>query len=183
MKQLMDILRQCGVRHQAILTQKDVVFHPVFREMCESNSCGYYGKCYMCPPDIGPIEQLIESARQYPLCLMYQNIYEIEDSFDFEGMLEAKKAHHQCAQRIHEALKAHLNVPFLHLEAGGCGICERCAKRDQLPCRFPERAIPSLESYGVDVYNTAAHAGLRYVNGQNTITYFGMLLLQEEPNG
>ena len=111
---------------------------------------------------------------------MYQNIYEIEDSFDIEGMFEAKKSHHRVAQKIQEAVKPLLGDSYLHLEAGGCGVCERCAKRDQLPCRFPEKALPSLEAYGIDVYNTASHAGLKYVNGQNTITYFGMLLLQEE---
>ena len=183
MKQLIDLLTQCGVGRQAVLAQADIVFHPSFRDICASNACGCYDKCYMCPPDVGPIDKLIETAKQYPICLMYQNVYEIEDSFDIEGMFEAKKAHHQCAQRIQAAVKPLIKKPFLHLEAGGCGICERCAKRDQLPCRYPDRALPSLESYGIDVYNTAAHAGLRYVNGQNTITYFGMLLLQEEPNG
>ena len=180
MKQLFDLLSQCGVRKAASLPQEEIVYNTVFREICEKNSCGGYGACYMCPPDVGPIDELIEKAKSYPCCIMYQNVYEIEDSFDIEGMFEAKKAHHRVAQKIQQAVKPLLGENFLHLEAGGCGVCERCAKRDQLPCRFPEKALPSLEAYGIDVYNTASHAGLKYVNGQNTITYFGMLLLQEE---
>jgi hypothetical protein len=46
-------------------------------------------------------------------------------------------------------------------------------------CRFPEKALSSLEGYGLDVYQTALHAGLPYVNGQNTVTYFGMLFFPE----
>ena len=179
MKQLFDLISQCGAYRAAALSQDQVVYNAVFREICEKNTCGGYGACYMCPPDVGPIDELIAKAKRYPHCIMYQNVYELEDSFDIEGMFEAKKAHHQVAQKIQEAVKLLLAGRFLHLEAGGCGVCERCAKRDQLPCRFPEKALPSLEAYGIDVYNTASHAGLKYVNGQNTITYFGMLLLEE----
>ena len=182
MERITEILKQCGAGRWAALAQSEVVYHTSFRDICKSNSCGCYGGCYMCPPDVGPIEELIEKAMQFPFCLMYQNVYDIEDSFDIEGMFEAKKAHHQCAQKIQEAVKQAVHAPFLHLEAGGCGICSRCAKRDNLPCRFPDKALPSLEAYGMDVYTTAAHAGLRYVNGPNTITYFGMLLFQEEPH-
>jgi len=180
MKQLIDLLTQCGVYRASALEQEQIVYNVIFREICEKNSCGGYGACYMCPPDIGPIDELIAKAKQYPFALMYQNVYEIEDSFDIEGMFEAKKNHHRISQKIHEAAKTLLKEEFLHLEAGGCGMCERCAKRDHLPCRFPEKALPSLEGYGIDVYNTALNAGLKYVNGQNTITYFGMLLLKEE---
>ena len=40
----------------------------------------------------------------------------------------------------------------------------------------PDLAMPSLESYGVNVYQTAQQAGLAYINGQDTVTYFGMVL-------
>lgn len=178
--QILSILSDCGVYRAAVLPQTSVVYNPVFREICAKNTCGGYGTCYMCPPDIGPLDELMAAAQRFPRCVMYQNVYEIEDSFDYEGMVDAKKNHHHCAQQIQAVLKPLANQPFLHLEAGGCGICQRCAKRDQLPCRFPEKALSSLEAYGIDVYNTASNAGLKYVNGQNTITYFGILMLPEE---
>ena len=64
----------------------------------------------------------------------------------------------------------------LHLGAGGCGVCKSCAKRTDEPCRFPELAMPSLEAYGVNVSKLASAAGMKYINGQNTVTYFGMVL-------
>ena len=177
--ELLNLVRDCGAVRASAIGQSDVVYNAAFRELCAQNSCGLYGTCYMCPPDIGPIEALMEKAQQYPVCIMYQTVSALEDSFDFEGMMEAKKVHHRCAQRIQEQVRALFTRPFLHLEAGGCGICERCAKLDGAACRFPEKALSSLEGYGIDVYQTALHAGLPYVNGQNTITYFGMLFLPE----
>ena len=153
-----------------------------FREMCEANRCGVYGKCYMCPPDVGPIDALMEKLRGYDKGLMYQTVSPLEDSFDFEGMGEAKRAFTQVSQRLLTALQPKLEGA-LHLSGGGCGLCETCAKVTQEPCRHPDRALASLESYGMDVYNTARNAGLKYVNGANTVTYFGMVLYKEQKNG
>ena len=36
-----------------------------------------------------------------------------------------------------------------------------------------------MEACGVDVYNTTRETPLKYINGQNTVTYFGMVLFRE----
>ena len=36
-----------------------------------------------------------------------------------------------------------------------------------------------MESYGIDVYRTSTSTTLKYINGQNTVTYFGIILLPE----
>lgn len=41
---------------------------------------------------------------------------------------------------------------------------------------MPEMLFPSLEGFGIDVASLAAKAGLAYNGGENTVTYFGMLL-------
>ena len=70
-----------------------------------------------------------------------------------------------------------LNITkVLHLGAGGCGVCESCAKKTNEPCRFPEKAMPSLEAYGINVSELAKASGMNYINGQNTVTYFGAVL-------
>jgi predicted metal-binding protein len=173
---IMELALSQGAGKAATLSQKDIVFDTMFRDICKSNGCGNYGKCYMCPPDVGEIGELIEKARAFSNAVMYQAVYAIEDSFDFEGMQEAGKAFNLCARGIQEKTKETFHIPFLHLAAGGCRTCETCAKRDHLPCRSPGYALASLESYGVDVYRTSSCAGLKYTNGANTVTYFGMLL-------
>ena len=165
-----------GAGNAAVLPQTDIVFDTMFRDICQSNGCGNYGKCYMCPPDVGGIDELIQKARAFDHAVMYQAVYAIEDSFDFEGMQAAGESFNLCARRIAKKAGEIIMTPWLHLAAGGCRVCETCAKREDLPCRYPEEALASLESYGVDVYRTASRAGLRYTNGANTVTYFGMLL-------
>ena len=64
---------------------------------------------------------------------------------------------------------------MLHLGAGGCHLCEVCAKKTGEPCRHPDRAVASLEAYGVNVSALARLCGMKYINGENTVTYFGAL--------
>ena len=56
-------------------------------------------------------------------------------------------------------------------------MCERCAKLTDEPCRFPELAMSSLEAYGVNVSLLAPQAGMQYINGTGTVTYFGAVFL------
>ena len=171
---LNDLLTAEGVRFgEADVTR--VTFDPLFRKLCEKNSCGFYGACWTCPPAVGPIEELIAGAKAYRRILVYQTVSPLEDSYDIEGMQAAAKRHNRLAQRVRETANAE-HPGCLVLGAGTCGACARCAKRDNLPCRFPEKAILSLEAYGIDVSALARLAGLKYINGANTVTYFGAVL-------
>jgi predicted metal-binding protein len=62
------------------------------------------------------------------------------------------------------------------LGAGGCRVCPVCAKKTDEPCRHPELAMSSLETYGINVSKLAASAGMKYINGKDTVTYFGAVL-------
>ncbi|NCB05687.1 MAG: DUF2284 domain-containing protein [Clostridia bacterium] len=164
----------CGAAKATIIAQEQIVLSETFRDICQSNGCGNYGKCWMCPPDVGNIDALMEQVRRFPRALLYQSISTIEDSFDIEGMFAAGREHAQLSQRMAQQLK--LDGEVLHLTCGGCRICETCAKRENQPCRHPGLPLPSLESYGVDVYQTTKNTELKYINGQNTVTFFGMVL-------
>ena len=178
-EQLLQLVLNCGVTKAVVIPQSQIVMSAHFRDICASNQCGGYGKCWMCPPEIGDIEDLMAQVRSYPYGVLYQSIAEIEDSFDIEGMFEAGAAHAQLSQRVHSAVKPVLGDNFLHLSCGGCHLCETCAKRTGEPCRMPDKALAGLEGYGVDVYKTTQGTGLKYINGQNTVTYFGMVLFSE----
>ena len=178
-EQLLQLVLNCGVTKAVVIPQSQIVMSAHFRDICASNQCGGYGKCWMCPPEIGDIEDLMARVRSYPYGVLYQSIAEIEDSFDIEGMFEAGAAHAQLSQRVHSAVKPVLGDNFLHLSWGGCHLCETCAKRTGEPCRMPDKALAGLEGYGVDVYKTTQGTGLKYINGQNTVTYFGMVLFSE----
>ena len=63
----------------------------------------------------------------------------------------------------------------LLLGAGGCRICKTCSAVEEKPCRHPDLACPSLESYGIQVSELAQRCGMKYINGVNTVTYFGAI--------
>lgn len=176
--ELLQLVLNCGADKAALIQQSSIALSAEFREACARNQCGLYGRCWMCPPDVGDIEVLMAQIRAFPQGVLYQTIGTLEDSFDFEGMTAAGRHHAQVSQRIRAALPAGLRV--LHLTCGGCRVCETCAKITGEPCRFPDRALPSVESYGVDVYNTARATDLKYINGADTVTYFGLLLFEED---
>lgn len=170
-----NIALDSGASKATIVSADSVVLNASFRDICKSNGCGMYNRCWMCPPDIGEIEPLMAEVRKYRHGLLYQTISNIEDSFDIEGMQEAGKYHAQVSQRIEAFLMMQLDK-HLHLSCGGCRLCDRCAKQDGLPCRKPEQALPPMEGYGIDVYNTCRTTELKYINGTNTVTFFGIVL-------
>ena len=172
---LVDIALDAGATKAVVIPVESVVLNSTFRDICKSNGCGMYGRCWMCPPDVGEIDSLMAEIRKFKHGLLYQSISDIEDSFDIEGMQEAGTNHAWLSQRI-EAFLMPLLEKHLHLSCGGCRLCERCAKLDNEPCRKPEQALASMESYGIDVYNTCKPTELKYINGQNTVTFFGIVL-------
>ena len=170
----------CGADRATVMDADKLVTDTCFRDMCAANACGVYGKCYMCPPDVGDIHELMQSLSKYAYVLVYQRIGALEDSFDYGGMQDARRAQYRLAQALRDALDA-LPLPnALHLGAGGCGVCQTCAKRVGEPCRFPDRAMASLEAYGIHVSEMARAAGMNYINGANTVTYFGAVLFNKE---
>lgn len=167
-----EVMKQ-GAHRAAVLPVSEITLEAEFRRLCESNACGNYGRCWMCPPDAGDIETLMQEIGTYDKALVYQTIGTLEDSYDVEGMEAAAGIHNSLSQRLRTLFKGDDFAKVLHLGAGGCRLCPVCAKVDSLPCRHPDLAISSLETYGINVSKLATACGMRYINGQNTVTYFG----------
>lgn len=173
---LAEISLSLGAVRAAVIPVTDVETDASFRALCESNACGNFGRNWMCPPDAGDIHELMERLRTYTYVLVYQTVTELEDSYDFEGMMDAGVAHNELMIRLRERLNQEGLSRVLHLGAGGCRMCPVCAKRTGEPCRQPDRAVASLETYGINVSKLATAAGMKYINGQDTVTYFGAAL-------
>ena len=176
---LIELAITSGATKAVCISQEQIILNEGFRKICENNQCGQFSKCWVCPPSVGDIHALMTRVRNYDTAVLYQTITSIEDSFDIEGMQNAARNHALLGQRINNALGVQTE-PFLHLGCGGCHLCERCTKQDNLPCVFPKNALIPLEACGIDVYNTVKSTSLKYINGQNTVTYFGMVLFQEK---
>lgn len=174
MDKLIQAALQCGAAKAVVIPAEQVVLSESFRAICESNACGLYGRCWMCPPGVGDIHLLMDRVRSYGHGLLYQSISPLEDSYDIEGMTAAAHSHALLAQRLERSdlLPQHR----MHLTCGGCRLCTRCAQQDGQPCRHPDQALTSMEACGIDVYQTTKNTPLKYINGANTVTYFGIVL-------
>lgn len=178
---LFDLLISTTIEYGAfsanIIKVNEIEFDTNFRNMCEANYCGMYGKCYMCPPYAGDASGLISTSKEYDYALVFQTVTELEDSYDFNEMLEAKKNICNIILKMKNIFNQK-GIDALFLGPGGCGICEKCAKQSNEPCRFPKLAIESLEAYCINVYKLAVAAKMKYINGQDTVTYFAAILFK-----
>ena len=161
----------------AIVNTGEIRFDPAFHALCEQNACGFYGACWMCPPDVGGVLEWMAKAQTYERALVFQSVHTIADSFDIEGMQHAARGHNHLIARLSRAAEKE-GIDCLFLGAGACGGCKTCAKKQGEPCRHPDRAVVPLEAAGVDVVQLAKLAGLPYLNGKNTVTYFGAMLFR-----
>ena len=166
-----------GAFRAEIVNVSDISLDASFRTLCESNACGNYGRNYTCPPDAGTIDELMKKIKSYHQALVYQTVGTLEDSYDFEGMMAAGALHNQLAQKLWDFTDELGVNDVLHLGAGGCHLCEVCGKKTGVPCRHPQRAMRSLETYGINVSLLAPLANMKYINGQNTVTYFGAVFV------
>lgn len=173
---LMSLLKSLGANQSAIIGQ-DIQFNQDFRLQCEQNSCGNYNKNWMCPPAVGSIDDLKEQALQFKQGLLFQTVYQLEDSFDYEGMQEGIAKQTKLLRQVLEQIKeSGIFKEFLPLNVGPCTFCGRCAFLDGEECRFPEEAVASVEAYGIDVMALEKSCGMSYNNGKNTISCVSLIL-------
>ena len=158
----------------AVIEVEKIRFRLEFRKLCETNSCGNYNKCWMCPPDVGDIDTLIKRVQGWRQALVFQTIGQLKNSYDYRGMMAAAKVHGEVTMGLAEDLRPVLDRQMV-LGAGVCPVCAKCAKREEQPCRFPDSAIPSLEAHGIAVSELAGICGMNYINGKNTVTYFSAI--------
>lgn len=163
-----------GIHQYAFLKTSDISFSPGVRQLCEMNACGFYGKTWACPPGVGTYDECKSKILNYENIFVFTTMHPLEDSYDFEGMMEGKQRHSNLCPAIADIFRQNYEN-LLILSAEGCTRCDKCTYPDA-PCRFPDTLYPSIESYGVEVNQLAATANINYINGANTVTYFGCIL-------
>ena len=147
------------------------------REMCAANTCGMYGKNLACPPFCGTLDECREQVKGYGSGIIVQTVGEIEDSMDFEGMMEAEAEHKAHFYKMAELLRRKY-PDVLPLGSGCCTVCPACAGPEG-SCRFPEKRISSLEAFGIVVSDLCSRNGLDYYYGPGKIAYTSCYLLKQ----
>ncbi|MDR3145003.1 MAG: DUF2284 domain-containing protein, partial [Treponema sp.] len=145
MKELVERALQGRAHEWAVISTEEISFSPELLKACEANTCGNYNKSWSCPPAVGTPEEQWKKIRAFEKAFVFTTKFDLEDSFDFEGMTKAKDIHNELTIDIHRQF-GKTNPVY---GAGGCTVCEKCAFPE--PCRFPDRMISSVEAAGINV--------------------------------
>lgn len=176
---LQAVVQGAGAHQWGVVAAGDIPFSGAVREACEQNVCRRYGTTWACPPAVGTVEQCRARCLEYDCLLVFTGLYRLEDSFDFEGMQAGHADFQAMCGRVAGGIKAQSGggaYPVLTNE--GCARCAACTW-PELPCRFPEQLQHSIEGYGILVSELAKKARVNYINGPNTVTYFGGVLFKQ----
>ena len=167
-----------GFTAWAKLDGATIALKPEVREMCAANACGQYGRRWSCHPGCGTLAEWEELLRRVPGGILVQTCGDIEDGFDFEAMLAIEQAHKAHFSEMQDALLER-GIKVLALGAGCCTISPKCTYREA-PCRFPEKAVASMEAFGMLVLEVCRANGLPYYYGAAKMAYTSCFLIAAE---
>ncbi len=172
--EIQKIILECGFHEAGVIPVDKLTFHEEVREMCKGNQCGCYGTTWACPPATGSLEECRNRVMQYDFMHLFSKAYTLEDFLDVEGMQEGMKEFKKAARILDQKLRGNLERMQI-LSNESCDRCRVCTYPDEA-CRFPDDLHHSIEGYGFYVNELAKLAGINYMNGPDTVTYFGAVL-------
>lgn len=174
-KELEKLAMDSGFTHAVPLDTTTISLKQEVRDMCK-NGCQQYARRWSCPPGCGSLNELREMICHYKKGILVQTVTELEDEFDWDGMIKAQNRHQEHFHLFLEKLCA-FNPEFLPLGTGCCMICKTCSYPDA-PCRFPQKRISSMEACGMVVSEVCRQNRLKYYYGPNTIAYVACVLVK-----
>jgi predicted metal-binding protein len=157
--------RALGFRTAVPLNADQVVTGDWVRIKCRFG-CARYGKNMKCPPLGLELSETRKMLEEYRWALLV------------EGAPPGREFHQRLLRLEKKAFLSGFHKAFV-FGAGPCPVCETCPADGA--CRHSNLARPSMEGSGIDVFETAANAGipLKPVRRKDHyIKYVGLLLLK-----
>ncbi|MDR3363944.1 MAG: DUF2284 domain-containing protein [Clostridiales Family XIII bacterium] len=176
---LLEKTKGAATVNQADFFDPDILaFTDDVRQMCEQNTCGRYGRAWNCPPVCGTVKELEAACRHYSKGIFVNTVSRIKDSFDWEGMQAGGRGLCNLLEDIRRFAQEAGMADYRIFGGGGCYGCKDCSYPDT-PCHHPDKLFTPIEACGINVLQAAKDAGFKYTNGQNTVTFFGMVLYND----
>ncbi|MGI6109735.1 MAG: DUF2284 domain-containing protein [Eubacteriaceae bacterium] len=149
-----------------------IPFSDRVRTVCR-DYCPMYGKRWHCPPAVGPVGDCRRELLVYPQALVFSTIDEA-DTENLAELLSMRKQH----EEITADLAADLTAAGYQIKvlSSGCIPCEKCTYPDA-PCRFPDKAFPTIESNGIVFAELADNCEMELSCGSGTVTYFSIIFM------
>ena len=97
---------------------------------------------------------------------------------EFEGMQKGGEAHERVFRSILDHIQSNVEYEsLLPLNVGACEFCEECSYPTGEPCRFPDKAVASLEAHCIDVNALLTRCDIPYYNRPGTVSFVSLFLL------
>ena len=175
-EKLAKLADECGFSYSAPLNISTLEFMQDVRDMCNADKCDKYNTSWSCPPACASLEEMRERVLSYSGGLLVQTVGELEDSYDWEGIMETGARHKENFVKLWDALEKR-NASVCAMGAGVCRLCETCTYPDEA-CRFPGRMAASMEACGLFVSKVCTDNGLAYNYGGGKIAFTSCFLIR-----
>jgi predicted metal-binding protein len=153
LKKYYDYALQSGATSVMQIHPSSVVTAPWVRWKCQFG-CAGYDSSYCCPPHTPTFEETRKVLDTYYRALLFH----IQTSPTRGRETILKKYRHSLINLEGEMFKDGYYKAFVFL-AGPCNLCKECGKVTGTFCTHSDRARPSMESCGIDVFQTARNNG------------------------
>lgn len=158
------------------LKTSDLTLSPEVKSLGEQDAA-VYGERRKVPPAPDSFEKCLAAIEQYRDAFLFDAVYEVADAYDMERCETARKEHGALVDAIDNEFRQRFG-DILPLSVS-CELCEDCPCPKK-PCRFPEKKIASIDSYGVQIMKTLVDRDIIYDYGINTAIYFTLILFNGE---
>jgi len=142
-----------GATHAKQIHPSSVITAPWVRLKCQFG-CPLYDRGHCCPPCTPTPEETRKILDAYQRAILFH----IEVPKTPDRGKRFKKFFAMLVDLEGEIFKDGYYKAFALL-AGPCRLCKECMKLRGEPCVFGDRARPSMEGCGIDVYQTARNNG------------------------
>jgi len=190
---LVEKAREFGATHAALMPAERVVVDERVRLKCAVPACQGYGHYLHCPPNTMSVAEFRVVLERFSVALLVQ-VESERNSVDLDGEGLAGKDAAELEALLHGAPNRLLGRVINRLEAeafkagyyyaagfsgGICLLCPACVGvGSSEPCRHPFEARPSMEGVGIDVFKTAANAGLPIaLSSDQPVRWTGLILV------
>ena len=168
-----EILKEYPIYQYGFLKTEQVEWKEEVRRTC-SQECDRYGKSWSCPPGVGTVEVCRNRCMKFSDVMVFSTLAEVTDASDLKETLDTRKEHEEVVYAIRGQMQEAGEMP-LALSSESCAICQDCSY-PAAPCRYPDKMLPCIESYGILVISAIEKLGMDFFYDSGTILWFGMII-------
>jgi predicted metal-binding protein len=145
------LAKEKGIDHAAVIETSKVYTAPWVKMKCQFG-CFFYNRSFCCPPRTPPPEEMRTILDSYTHAILLHKLWK-------EGVRDIRNFNESVVE-VELALFLAGYYKAWGLGSGPCRGCEKCNITGE--CLHSDKARPSMEACGIDVFRTAAENGLSF---------------------